>query len=67
MGRSVICSESRHKSIGHGYDYRYEGDTCVGSALVYRKVMIHAAFFAVGKSDRVDPMAGFSRRRQFRL
>ncbi len=37
----------KYRSIGHGSDYRYNADRMVGSALVYRKQVIHAAFFPI--------------------
>lgn len=37
--------ESRHKSLGYGYDHRFEGKGVVGSSLIYNDVVIHTAFF----------------------
>lgn len=38
----------RFKSPGLGWDARFEGDGVLGSALVYRGHVVHAAFFDVG-------------------
>ena len=58
--------EKRYNSVGHGWDYRFEGKASVGSALVYRKKVIHMAFFRATKSDKVGEMSGPGRRRGFR-
>jgi hypothetical protein len=60
------CRESRFESPGVGYDYRYEGNQCVGSVLVYEEHPVHLAFFGLDSNEREAPMAGFQRRRQFR-
>lgn len=44
-------TESAHPSVGHGTDFRFEGPTTCGSALVYEDTGIHAAFFA----DQIEP------------
>lgn len=59
--------EKKYKSIGHGWDYRFEGKAIVGSALVYRKKVIHAAFFGTTESDKAGRMSGYRRRRDFRI
>lgn len=60
------CQESRFESPGVGHDYRYEGSSCVGSALVYEAHPIHLAFFGLDSNEREIPMADFRSRRQFR-
>ncbi len=35
----------KYKSIGHGWDYRLEGDKLIGSALMHENVAIHLAVF----------------------
>lgn len=35
----------------------------VGSALVYNKALIHAAFFRVTEAEKAGHMSGFARRR----
>lgn len=61
------CKEERYESIGHGTDYRFQGETIVGSALVYRDTVIHTAFFRATESERIERMAGYKRRRGHRL
>jgi len=46
----------RFKSIGHGHDYRFGGKDLTGTALVYRKRVIHAAFFATTGPDQSNDM-----------
>lgn len=60
-------NESKLKSIGHGWDHRFESDSVSGSALICQSEVIHASFFKneVSKNDQ-GPMAGFSMRRGFR-
>ncbi len=45
IGRAAAGTGKRHPSTGHGWDWRLEGEGIVGSALVYRKAVIHTAFF----------------------
>jgi hypothetical protein len=59
--------ESSYPSVGYGQDYRYQGDNLVGSALLYESCVLHAAFFQISAGEKVENMAGFSRRRQHRL
>ncbi len=64
----VNCSnESKFKSIGHGWDHRFESNSILGSALVCKREVIHASFFKneVFKDDDSN-MAGFRMRRGFR-
>ena len=66
--RAKACNESRHESVGYGRDYRFDGDRIVGSALVHRKLVIHAAFFEVtAEGKMVGRMAGVRRRAGFRM
>jgi len=63
------CQVDRYKSVGHGWDLRYEGRRLFGSALEYRKGLVHlAAFAANGVVQRNDGggMAGYSRRASYR-
>jgi len=65
-------SESRHESIGLGYDYRYTGTGIVGSALVYDNDLIHSAFFRVPPEERGHHasdtlMTAHVHRRRFRM
>jgi hypothetical protein len=59
--------EKKFKSIGHGWDYRFNGNGVVGSALLYGKVPVHLAFFSVDGGDDNRDMSGFSKRRGYRL
>jgi hypothetical protein len=58
--------EKKYKSVGKGWDHRYEGNKVVGSVLAYRKKVIHMAFFRVTESEKTGSMAGTTRRRRFR-
>ncbi len=60
------AGDKKYQSTGLGWDYRFEGDKVVGSALVYNKKVIHTAFFRVSKSDKVGDMSSAARRRGFR-
>lgn len=65
-----ICNESKYKLVGYGWDYRYEGISVVGFALIYHENVIHAAFFRNDENDKKrqeeDRMSGYRRRRDFR-
>jgi hypothetical protein len=63
---ALACTGKRFKSVGHGWDFRLEGKGLVGSALVYNKALIHAAFFRVTETEKAGHMSGLSRRRGFR-
>jgi hypothetical protein len=64
---TLTCNEEKYRSIGYGFDYRYEGPSVVGSALVSHETVIHTAFFAAQESDKIGKMAGFRQRRGHRL
>ena len=66
IAEALACTGNRFKSVGHGWDFRLEGKGLVGSALVYNKALIHAAFFRVTEAEKAGHMAGISRRRGFR-
>jgi len=61
------CKEKKYPSSGQGWDYRFEGEDKVGSALVYRMRIIHIAFFKISKEERVGRMSGYKRRRGYRI
>lgn len=42
-------SESKHKSIGYGYDHRYKEESLIGSSLIYQNNVIHTAFFKLAQ------------------
>jgi len=58
--------EKKYRSVGYGWDHRFEGKNFVGSALVYKDTVIHLAFFAADEKDRTGRMARYSRRKRFR-
>ena len=63
------CQVDRYKSVGHGWDLRYEGRRLFGSALEYRKGLVHLAAFAangVVQRNNGGGMAGYSRRASYR-
>ena len=60
------CKEEKFKSVGHGWDHRFEGKGMVGSALVHEEKVIHMAFFSADESEKVGKMSSASRRRTFR-
>lgn len=60
------CKEKRYKSIGHGWDHRFEGDNLVGSALTFRNAVIHMAFFRSDKRQREERLAQYRQRRDSR-
>jgi hypothetical protein len=60
------CKEEKFKSVGHGWDHRFEGPGVVGSALVHEEKVIHMAFFKMAESEKVAKMSSASRRRTFR-
>ena len=66
IAEALACTGKRFKSVGHGWDFRLEGKGLVGSALVYNKALIHAAFFRATEAEKAGHMAGISRRRGFR-
>ena len=61
------CEEKRHRSVGLGWDYRFQGPGMVGSALVHEKVAIHAAFFRASEGDKTGRISTSRGRRGFRL
>jgi hypothetical protein len=60
-------AESKHKSIGHGWDHRFESASILGSALVCQDEVLHASFFKneIKENDN-GQMAGFRMRMGFR-
>ncbi|OGP93044.1 MAG: hypothetical protein A2156_03945 [Deltaproteobacteria bacterium RBG_16_48_10] len=61
------CKEEKFKSIGPGWDHRFEGPTIVDSALVHQEKVIHIAFFGMTESEKVGRMSSASRRRRYRV
>ncbi len=58
-----------YDSPGVGQDYRFTSNVTVGSALVYREAVIHAAFFAIEPQSTKDEtsMRRAAQRRRFRM
>jgi len=61
------CKEQKYKSVGLGWDYRFEAPQKVGSALVDNDSVIHMAFFAIEEVEKVGRMSSLSRRRGYRV
>jgi len=61
------CQEQKYKSVGLGWDYRFEAPQKVGSALVSDESIIHMAFFAIEEGEKVGNMSSFIRRRGYRV
>ena len=59
-------SDTKHKSVGLGWDIRFEGKQKVGSALINEKNVIHMAFFTIDESEQTGNISGLSRRRSYR-
>jgi hypothetical protein len=66
LERALQCAGQKYKSVGLGWDWRFEAECLVGSALESDSHVIHTAFFPVSPSDKIDPMAGYRRRRAYR-
>jgi hypothetical protein len=67
LQEAQACRESQFSSVGEGYDYRFEGATIVGSALVFQESVIHLALFRMDKTEGSETMAGYRQRKGFRL
>jgi hypothetical protein len=55
LDTAVRTTGTRFKSLGLGFDHRFEAPELVGSALEHEATVIHAAFF---KADAAGPPAG---------
>lgn len=69
IGEAGECGGKGFPSAGLGTDVRFRGERIVGSSLVYRDKVIHAAFFRNGRSAAGGDGEGFTpfrRRRDFR-
>ena len=62
----MACKDTVHKSVGLGWDFRFEGKGKIGSALVHEDKVVHMAFFTLAESDKIGRMAGMSQRRRHR-
>ena len=63
---AIAAHGKRYKSIGYGWDYRFEGENIVGSALIYNRNVIHTAFFRIEKSGEIGTITGYDQRKHFR-
>jgi len=61
------CEEKRYNSVGMGWDYRFVGKNLVGSALLYRKKVVHMAFFRVDEADKIANLADYRTRAGYRI
>lgn len=61
------CEEKRYKSVGHGWDHRFEGKKIVGSSLVHEEKVIHMAFFRAEEGSEPGRMSSLSQRRRNRM
>jgi len=61
------CKEEKFKSVGHGWDHRFEGPGVVGSALVHEQKVIHTAFFSVTESEKAGRMSSATWRRRHKV
>lgn len=62
----LSCEDTKHKSVGLGWDYRFEGKEKVGSALVHEDKVVHMAFFTLAESEKIGKLSGFRQRRGYR-
>ncbi len=62
---ALRCRENRFPSTGEGFDFRFEADGLVGSALIFENSIIHLVFFSLDKDERGDSMSGYRQRRNF--
>jgi len=62
----TACKGKKYESVDSGWDHRFEGDEIVGSALVYGKNIIHAAFFMMTEEEKTWSMSSLRRRKKFR-
>jgi hypothetical protein len=63
------CDESKNKSVGYGFDYRFASDSYIGSSLVCMDEVIHASFFKSLEieDEEIVGMARYSQRANFRM
>ena len=60
------AEETCFDSLGYGNDYRYKGNSTVGSCLAYEEKVVHAAFFRLDEGKDIDGMSSMSHRRRYR-
>ncbi len=54
--------ESKNKSVGYGFDYRFASNSYIGSSLVCKDDVIHASFFKNLEDEKIGGMARYSTR-----
>ncbi|HEX7468123.1 MAG TPA: DUF6569 family protein [Methanobacterium sp.] len=54
--------ESKNKSVGYGFDYRFASNSYIGSSLVCNDDVIHASFFKSLEDDDIEGMARYRTR-----
>jgi hypothetical protein len=54
--------ESKNKSVGYGFDYRFASKSYIGSSLVCKDDVIHASFFKSLEDDDFEGMARYRTR-----
>lgn len=62
----TACKGNKYESVGCGWDHRFEGKEIVGSALVYGKNVIHAAFFKMTEDEKTGPISSVRQRKRYR-
>ena len=65
--KAMNCAEKKFASVGYGWDYRYTSKTVAGSALLYKEVIPHTAFFRIEQNERIGRMTGLYQRRGYRM
>ncbi|RKZ82141.1 MAG: hypothetical protein DRR19_21145 [Candidatus Parabeggiatoa sp. nov. 1] len=66
LATAKSCTAQHYPSVGYGDDYRFEGKTMIGSALVADGGVIHTAFFKSAENESNEKMAGYQQRRAYR-
>ena len=66
FGLARASREKKFKSVGHGWDFRFAGEGVIGSALLYRKKVIHVAFFP-NENAHESGISSYRRRAGFRI
>jgi hypothetical protein len=62
LKEATLCNESRHESVGYGWDCRFRGESIIGSALLYNDEIIHMALFKTRAKVKDDHFASFNQR-----
>ena len=62
----TLSTQSEHKTVGYGKDYRFTGKGTVGSALVHKKTIVHMAFFKNESTENDESISSSGMRRKYR-